>query len=141
LGGVALAFRQAAAGTRIWAVEPTGYDGMGRSLAAGRMQRVPGGAVTVADALQATAPGTAPLAAARAAGVRGVTVGDAAVRRAMRFGFERLKLVLEPSGAVALAAALDRLVPLNGRVAVIFATGGNVSLDRFVALVGPEQAG
>ena len=59
------------------------------------------------------------------------------VARAMRFAFERLKLVLEPSGAVALAAVLDGAMPVAGRnVLVIFATGGNVALDRFVALVG-----
>jgi threonine dehydratase len=138
LGGVALAFHHARPGTRIWAVEPEGYDGMARSLAAGRIERVAGGAATLSDALQATAPGTAPLAAALAAGVQGLTVGDAAVRRAMRFAFERLKLVLEPSGAVALAAALEGAVPLGGDVAVIYATGGNVALDRFITLVGAE---
>lgn len=138
LGGVALAFHHAVPAARIWAVEPVGYDGMGRSLAAGRIERVAGGTETVSDALQATAPGLAPLAAARAAGVRGAAVDDAAVRRAMRFAFERLKLVLEPSGAVALAAALDGAVPLAGGAAVIYATGGNVALDRFIALVGSE---
>jgi threonine dehydratase len=74
LGGVALAFRNARSATRIWAVEPEGYDGMARSLAAGRMERVAGGSATVSDALQATAPGSAPLAAALAAGVQGLTV-------------------------------------------------------------------
>ncbi len=57
---------------------------------------------------------------------------DAAVARAMRFAFERLKLVLEPSGAVALAAVLEGAIPVAGRDVLIFATGGNVALDRFV---------
>jgi threonine dehydratase len=73
---------------------------------------------------------------ARAAGVRGVAMPDAAVARAMRLAFERLKLVLEPSGAVALAAVVSGAIPVQGRNVLIFATGGNVALDRFVALVG-----
>ena len=138
LGGVALALHYATPETRIWAVEPEGYDGMGLSLAAGEMRRVLGDRPTISDALQATAPGTAPLAAAREAGVSGVAMGDAAVARAMRFAFERLKLVLEPSGAVALAAVLEGAVPVVGRTVLVFATGGNVALDRFVSLVGTE---
>jgi threonine dehydratase len=65
-------------------------------------------------------------------------MGDAAVARAMRFAFERLKLVLEPSGAVALAAVLDGAIPVAGNNVLIFATGGNVAIDRFISLVGTE---
>jgi threonine dehydratase len=138
LGGVALALHYTTPATRVWAVEPEGYNGMGLSLSAGEMRRVPGATPTISDALQATAPGTAPLAAARTAGVQGVAVGDAAVARAMRFAFERLKLVLEPSGAVALAAVLDGIIPVHGKTVVVFATGGNVAFDRFAALLGSE---
>jgi threonine dehydratase len=136
MGGVALAFHHALPSARLWAVEPVGYNGMGLSLAAGGLRRVAGGTATVSDALQATAPGDAPLRAAQAAGVTGVAVGDAAVSRAMRFAFERLKLVLEPSGAVALAAVLEGAVPVLGATVVVYATGGNVALDRFIELVG-----
>jgi threonine dehydratase len=138
LGGVALALHYASPATAIWAVEPEGYNGMGLSLSAGEMRRVPGATPTISDALQATAPGTAPLAAARKAGVRGVAVADGPVAHAMRFAFERLKLVLEPSGAVALAAVLDGQIPVHGKTVVIVATGGNVALGRFTALVGSE---
>ena len=138
LGGISLALHYATPATRIWAVEPEGYNGMGLSLAAGEMRRVAGATSTISDALQATAPGSAPLAAARTAGARGVAMSDAAVKRAMRFAFERLKLVLEPSGAVALAAVLDGAIPTSGQNVLIFATGGNVALDRFLTLVGTE---
>jgi threonine dehydratase len=138
LGGVALTLHYAMPETRIWAVEPEGYNGIGLSLATGEMRRVPGATPTISDALQATAPGTAPLAAARLARVSGVAMGDAAVARAMRFAFERLKLVLEPSGAVALAAVLEGAIPVAGGNVLIFATGGNVALDRFMSLVGTE---
>lgn len=131
VGGVSLAFRNARAETEIVAVEPEGYHAMGASLADGEIQRVASGLPTICDALQATAPGAAPFAAARAAGVKGVRVTDAEVRRAMRFAFERLKLVLEPSGAVAVAALLAGRVVADGRTAVVYATGGNIGFDAF----------
>ncbi len=132
IGGVALAFHHAAPSAQVFAAEPAGYDAMGVSLARGEITRVTGAEPTICDALQATAPGAAPFAAAMAAGVRGVAVDDAAVRDAMRFAFERLKLVLEPSGAVALAAALAGRVPMAGKVAVVYATGGNVAWEAFL---------
>ncbi len=136
LGGVSLAFRYADADVALRAVEPEGYDGMGRSLAAGAATRVATGQTTVCDALQATQPGAAPFAAAQWAGVQGLAVDDAAVRRAMLFAFERLKLVLEPSGAIALAALLDGRLPVAGKNVLVFATGGNVAFDAFRAAVG-----
>lgn len=137
MGGVALAIRAANPKAQICAVEPAGYDGMGRSLAAGERLRVTGG-TTFCDALQATMPGAAPFAAARAAGVTGLTVTDAQVRQALRLAFEQLKLVLEPSGAVALAA-LDQ-VQTEGKRVLIFATGGNIPFPRFAAILQEEQA-
>ncbi len=136
LGGVALAFR-AAGDARIWAAEPAGFDGMGRSLGAGAITRVAGAGTTICDALQATAPGAAPFAAASAAGVCGVNVADEDVRGAMRFAFEALKLVLEPSGAVALAAVLSGAVcAAAGEVLVVIASGGNIAWDDFQAHLG-----
>jgi threonine dehydratase len=139
IGGVALAVRAANPAAEIWAVEPEGYDGMGRSLAAGARQRVTGG-TTLCDALQATMPGAAPFAAAQAAGVRGLSVSDTEVRRAMRVAFDELKLVLEPSGAVALAAVLAGKVAVAGKRVMVFATGGNVAFDRFSEILQAEQA-
>lgn len=136
LGGVALAFHHHSPATRILAVEPEGYDAMGASLADHRLHRVASGGATICDALQATAPGAAPFAAAEAAQAQGVTVDDAAVRRAMLYAFETLKLVLEPSGAVALAALLEGRVALEGRSVLVYATGGNVSFADFAAFVG-----
>lgn len=134
MGGVALAVRAVSAGAAIWAVEPEGYDGMGASLRAGERLRVTGGA-TICDALQATMPGAAPFAAAQASGVQGISVTDAEVARALRVAFEELKLVLEPSGAVALAAVLAGKVPVAGRDVLVFLTGGNIPFDRFAAIV------
>jgi threonine dehydratase len=134
MGGVSLALRAANPAAEIWAVEPDGYDGMGSSLRAGARRRVAGG-TTICDALQATMPGDAPFAACQFAGVQGVSVSDAEVARALRVAFEELKLVLEPSGAVALAAVLAGRMPVQGRDVLVFATGGNIPFDRFSALV------
>jgi threonine dehydratase len=139
MGGLALAIRNACPEAEIYGVEPVGYDGMGVSLRAGSRQRVTGG-VTICDALQATMPGEATFAACRAAGVMGLAVDDDAVRHAMRTGFEVLKLVLEPSGAVALAAALGGQVPVAGKRVLVLATGGNIPFARFSAcLEGTED--
>lgn len=131
IGGVSLAFHYRSPLTKVVAVEPEGYDGMGQSLDAGEIVRVASGKRTICDALQATAPGGAPFAAARRAGIGHVTVSDATVRRAMRMAFETLKLVLEPSGAVAIAAVLEAGEAVRDRNVLIYATGGNVAFDDF----------
>jgi len=136
IGGVSLAFHYLSPTARVIAVEPEGYDSMGSSLRHGSVRRVASGASTICDALQATAPGAAPFAAAAAAGVTGMTVSDAEVRHALLFAFERLKLVLEPSGAVALAALLSGRVDAAGQSVLVYLTGGNVSLEAFIGHIG-----
>ena len=64
--------------------------------------------------------------------MRGITVTDASVRRAMKIAFERMKLVLEPSGAASLAALLDGGLDVAGKTVLVVATGGNVSLADFM---------
>lgn len=130
MGGVSLALRAAHPHAAIWGVEPLGHDGMGRSLRAGARIAAPGGP-TVCDALQAPMPGAVTLAACQAGGVQGVAVGDVPVTRAMARAFEELKLVLEPSGAVALAGVLSGAVPVAGKVVLVIASGGNIAFDRF----------
>jgi len=135
IGGVALAFHYLSPLTRVIAVEPEGYDGMGQSLANAAVTRVSSGRGTICDALQATAPGAAPFAAARKAAIGHVAVDDASVRKAMRIAFETLKLVLEPSGAVAIAAVMQAGEAVEGRNVLAYATGGNIALEDFSRLV------
>lgn len=132
IGGVALAFHYLSPKTEIIAVEPEGFNGMGISLGHGAIETMPLGPSSICDGLMARKPGEAPFAAVKAAGVRGVSVGDAAVRRAMKIAFERMKLVLEPSGAASLAALLDGKIDVSGRNVLVVATGGNVSLADFM---------
>jgi len=133
IGGVSLAFHYLSPKTDIIAVEPEGFNGMGSSLAHGAIETMPIGPKSICDGLMARKPGEAPFAAVSAAGVRGVTVDDAAVRRAMKIAFERMKLVLEPSGAASIAALLGGKVDVAGKTVVVVATGGNVSLADFMA--------
>lgn len=141
VGGLALAVRHRHPQAQIFAVEPVGYNGMGASLAQGAALRVASDRRTICDALQATQPGTAPFAAAHSAGVLGISVTDAQVRAALRLAFESLKLVLEPSGAVAIAALLAGHLPAEGREVLLIASGGNIGLDDFCALTGTAQEG
>ncbi|WP_292472552.1 threonine/serine dehydratase [Mesorhizobium sp.] len=133
IGGVSLAFHYLSPRTEIIAVEPEGFDGMGSSLAHGAIETMPIGPKSICDGLMARKPGEAPFAAVSTAGVRGVTVDDPAVRRAMRIAFERMKLVLEPSGAASLAALLGGKVDVKDKTVLVVATGGNVSLADFMA--------
>jgi len=133
IGGVALAFHYLSPKTGIIAVEPEGFDGMGSSLAHGAIETMPIGPKSICDGLMSRKPGDAPFAAVSAAGVRGITVDDASVRRAMKTAFERMKLVLEPSGAASLAALLGGKVDVRDKTVLVVATGGNVSLADFMA--------
>jgi threonine dehydratase len=132
IGGVALAFHYLSPQTVIHAVEPEGFNGMGTSLSHGAIETMPLVDPSICDGLMARRPGDAPFAAVSRAGVTGVTVSDVAVKHAMRVAFERLKLVLEPSGAASLAALLDKRVDVAGKTVLVLATGGNVSLADFM---------
>ncbi|MDW6021037.1 threonine/serine dehydratase [Mesorhizobium sp. BAC0120] len=132
IGGVALAFHYLSPSTDIIAVEPAGFDGMGNSLAHGEIETMPMAPNSICDGLMARRPGVAPFAAVRKAGVHGLPVTDQSVRKAMKIAFERMKLVLEPSGAASLAALLDGSVDVAGKTILVIATGGNVSLADFM---------
>ena len=131
IGGVSLAFHYLSPETRIIAVEPEGFNGMGASLAHGAIETMPLGGKSICDGLMARAPGKAPFAAMTLAGAQGLAVDDASVRRAMKFAFERLKLVLEPSGAASLAGLMSGKVDVAGKTVLVIASGGNVALADF----------
>jgi threonine dehydratase len=136
LSGVATAIKALRPGTRIVGVEPQASDDTARSLRAGARVRV---AVrpTIADGQQLPTPGERPWAVIRALVDDVVTVSDAEIVAAMRFLFERVKAVVEPSGASALAALLaGRTGPVGDRVGVVL-SGGNVDAARFAALMAP----
>ena len=129
--GIALALPESA----VVIVEPEGWDDMGRSLAAGAIVEVPADApATACDALQARRVADRTFAALRDASARGLAVSEAEHRAAMRFAFG-LGLVVEPGGAVALAAALAGKLPDDGAETVVVCSGGNVDPADFAAVL------
>jgi threo-3-hydroxy-L-aspartate ammonia-lyase len=135
IAGCALAVRALCPDARVIGVEPEAGDDYRRSLEAGHSIsiEVPD---TIADALQVTTPGELTFEINRRLLEGIVTVSDRELVEAMRFSFERLKLVLEPGGAAALAALLAHKVDVAAaeRVGVIL-SGGNVDPERFCELL------
>jgi threonine dehydratase len=128
LSGSALAALHFSPTTRVLGVEPTGADDARRSLKTGRI--VPSiNPQTIADGLL-TCLGGHTFAVIRSSVEAIVTVDDAATVRAMRLVWERMKIIIEPSAAVPVAAVLEEVVAVKGlRVGVIL-SGGNVDLDH-----------
>jgi threonine dehydratase len=134
IAGTALAEKHFGQGAEVIAVEPDSCDDMRRSLLSHRRERNVGTPQTICDAMQAVSPGAVPFEAAEELISRGVTVDDQAVRRAMRLAFEEFKIVLEPSGAIALAAAIEHRDQFAGRTLVLLCCGGSVSLEDLLRL-------
>lgn len=128
----------AAYGTRasidLWGVEPSAGNDMQQSFERGEVVTVPT-PDTIADGLQTTAPAARTLAIVREHAKGIVTVSDDEMRAAMRFVFERMKLVVEPSGAASIAAVLFGKIPLGGKRVGVIVSGGNVDAERYAALV------
>jgi threonine dehydratase len=126
--GTALGLNGAA---RVHAVEPENYDGMRRSLAAGSRTAAPGGPLSIADSLMAPVPGEHVFAAARGLLGEGIAVSDEELERAVAFAATRLKLLVEPGGAAALAAVLSSKAPKAKATALVL-SGGNAEFG-FIA--------
>ncbi|ODM44571.1 threonine/serine dehydratase [Cereibacter johrii] len=129
--GIALALEARAPGLRVRPVEPVGFDDTARSLAAGEIRSNAALSGSICDAIVTPQPGriTFPILA-RLCGP-GLAVTDEEALRAMALAFLRLKIVLEPGGAVALAAALFRPEALDGNAVICTASGGNVDPPLF----------
>lgn len=135
LAGCATAVAGLAPDCRVIGVEPETGDDTRRSLQAGERVRIPVPR-TIADGQQLPAPGelTFPIVSRLVADV--ITVTDEEIVAAMRFAFERMKIVLEPSGASALGALLaGRMLAAEGLRVGVTLSGGNVTAERFAELV------
>jgi threonine dehydratase len=131
VAGVATAINAYYPQALLYAVEPKGFDDHARSLAKGeQIANVPG-ANSICDSLQVVSPGklTFPVNKRLLAG--SLVVDDDEVRRAMRAAFETLKLVVEPGGAVPLAAVLAGKLDVSGKTVVLVLSGGNVDPEVF----------
>jgi len=138
LSGCALAATALSPGVRIFGVEPETGDDWVRSWRAERIVSIPV-PQTIADGQRAQAPGelTWPIVRRLVTGI--VTVSDDEIRSAMRFAFERLKLVLEPSGASALAALLSGKLDVRGARTGVVLSGGNVDPATFAACISASS--
>ena len=135
ISGCATAVRALAPSARVVGVEPEASDDVARSLASGTRERVAVGA-TIADGQQTPSPGRLTWPVIHALVDEVVTVSDQEILAAMRFAFQRLKLVVEPSGATGLAALLaGRCAAGYGRVGVIL-SGGNADPTVFARAIG-----
>ena len=134
-GGLAAGLALACPTSEIVPVEPDGWDMVGAALRTGEVVSVgPNPPGTICDALRPDATKAINFAVLKDRSAAGVTVSDAEVRAAMRFAFRELRLVVEPGGAAALAAALAAKVELDGDT-VIMLTGGNVDPQHFVQVL------
>ncbi|MEQ1725704.1 MAG: pyridoxal-phosphate dependent enzyme [Sphingopyxis sp.] len=133
-GGLASGLALACPDARVTLVEPEGWDDVTRSLESGTICTVENPPPTACDALQT--PGTYPInfAVLQARGVNGVTVSEAEVANAQHVAFERLHLVVEPGGAVALAAVLAGKVAVSDATMVTL-SGGNVDAAAYARVI------
>ncbi|MCZ8370525.1 MAG: pyridoxal-phosphate dependent enzyme [Porphyrobacter sp.] len=137
-GGLTAGLSLGAPDSAVHPVEPVGWDMVGQSLAAGRIvPAAPDAPKTICDALQPLATKLINLAVLQGRSEPGVAVTDAEVRAAQRFAFANLRLVVEPGGAAALAAALAGKVPVDEDT-VIMLTGGNADPAAFAATIAGD---
>jgi len=128
VGGCALALKAEWPSCAVYAVEPKGFEDHAASLEAGERRAVPPGGTTLCDGLRAPMPGAITFAINKRelAGAR--AVDDAQIRAAMALAAQHLKVVVEPSGAAALAAVLAEPRPIGPCIAVVL-SGGNVDAE------------
>jgi len=130
IAGVSLAVRAAWPKLQVYSVEPAGFDDHSRSLQSGRRETNPPESRSLCDALLAPSPGELTWAINHRLN-GGLVVSDAEVAHAVSFAWHYLKLVVEPGGAVALAALLHNKMDVSGQTVVIILSGGNIDANTF----------
>ncbi len=133
--GIALAVKARLPRAQLYTAEPEGFDDHARSFRSGRREKNVALTGTICDALMAQTPGELTFAINRTLVGEGAAVSDREVAAAVAFAFHELKLVLEPGGAVALAAILAGKIEVKGKIAVAVLSGGNVDPELFYRLV------
>jgi threonine dehydratase len=126
ISGIATAIKTRHPEARVFACEPARFDDTTRSLRAGKRLENSGNEKSICDALLSKSPGEITFAINRTLLSGGLTATDEEALAAVAFAARRLKLVVEPGGAVALAAALQGRVPKDARNIVIVCSGGNI---------------
>jgi threonine dehydratase len=129
--GIALALEQDAPNMRVRPVEPEGFDDVCRSLISGQIERNPTTLGSLCDAIVTLSPGQLTFPIMQRLCHAGITVTEEQALRAMKLAHDRLKITIEPGGAVALAAALFHGDQTSSECVIAVASGGNVDRDVF----------
>ncbi len=135
VAGVATAIKAKFPDAAIWSAEPDGFDDHARSLSAGHRMPHRAEGRTICDALMASIPGEITFAINERLLAGGVTATDDEVGKAVAWLFRDLKLVVEPGGAVALAALLAGRIDARGKTVAVVLSGGNVDAEMFARLI------
>lgn len=135
IAGIALAVKSRVPAALLYTAEPQGFDDHARSFKSGRREQNAALTGTICDALMARTPGELTFAINRSLVGGGVVASDDEVAAAVAFAFAELKLVVEPGGAVALAALMTGKIDVSGKVAVAVLSGGNIDPELFSRLV------
>lgn len=126
VSGIALALATRCPDLAVFAAEPADFDDTRRSLASGERHSNDPNARSICDALLAPTPGEITFSINSRLLTNGLTASDAEARHAMALAFETLKIVVEPGGAVGLAAILNGQFDIQNRTVVVVCSGGNV---------------
>jgi threonine dehydratase len=135
VAGVAIAVKARYPQAMLMSAEPEAFDDHARSLRAGKRESHRAEGRTICDALMAAIPGEITFAINSRLLTQGIAASDAEVGTAVGFAFRELKLVVEPGGAVGLAALLAGHIDVTGKNVVIVLSGGNVDADLFARLI------
>ena len=135
VAGVATAVKARYPRADVMSAEPEAFDDHARSLRSGKREPHDSKGRTICDALMASIPGELTFAINSRLLTKGITASDAEVGTAVGFAFRELKLVVEPGGAVGLAALLAGHLEARGKTVVIVLSGGNVDADLYARLI------
>ena len=130
--GIKVAARRQA---KFYTAEPEGFDDTARSFVSGKREANARMSGSICDALMTATPGELTFPITQQLIGQGITANDAEVGRAVRYAFEELKLVVEPGGAIGLAALLAGKLEVKGKVVVGVLSGGNVDAELFAKLI------
>ena len=137
--GISLGVKANVPSAKFYVVEPEGFDDTLRTFASGKREANVRMSGSICDALMSNTPGELTFPITRELIGQGTTVSDAEVGYAVRYAFNELKLVVEPGGAIGLAALLAGKLPVSGKVVVGILSGGNVDADMFARLVAAQS--
>lgn len=134
ISGSAIAIKAASPATNVHPVEPQDFDNTARSLVSGKREANSPDARSICDALQTEMPGELTFSINRELLSEGLLVSDDEVKHAIRFAFRQLKLVIEPGGAAALAAAISGKIDTRDKITAVVVSGGNVDVALYASI-------